>query len=78
MNRVVAVLLTLNLLVLSTILARPFVLLPFAAAQSPAKSQVKDNQELSRLMDEDQADRMPPSGKSIDWKVVIICGGQSP
>ena len=70
MNRAVTVLLALNLLGLSTILARPFVLLPFAAAQSPAKSKPKDNQELSRLMDEDQADRMPPSGKSIGWKVV--------
>jgi hypothetical protein len=70
MNRTVKVLLALNLLVLWANLARPLVFLPFAAAQSPAQPKLKDNQELSRLMDEDQGDRMPTSGKSIDWKVV--------
>jgi hypothetical protein len=70
MSRTVKVLLTLNLLALSTILARPFVVVPFSAAQSSANVQDKDNQELVRLMDEDQADRLPRAGKSIDWKVV--------
>ena len=70
MSRTVKVLLTLNLLALSTILARPFVVVPLTAARSSANVQDKDNQELVRLMDEDQADRLPPAGKSIDWKVV--------
>ena len=70
MRRTLKVLLVLNLLALSAILARPFVVAPFAAAQSSAKVQDKDNQELVRLMDEDQADRLPPAGKSIDWKIV--------
>jgi len=70
MSQTVKVLLVLNLLVLSAVLARPFVLERFANAQSSAKVQDKDNQELTRLMDEDQADRMPPAGKSIDWKTV--------
>ena len=30
----------------------------------------KDNEELSRLHDQDQADRTPPDGRSIDWAVV--------
>ena len=57
MNRIVKVLLVLNLLALSAILARPFVVAPFAAAQSSPKVQAKDNQELVRMMDADQADR---------------------
>lgn len=70
MNRMVKVLLVLNLLVLSAILVRPRLLLSLANAHSSALFQAKDNQELARLMDEDQADRMPPAGKSIDWKIV--------
>lgn len=38
-----------------------------AQAQAPA---VKDNQELIRLHDEDQADRSPANAKDIDWAVV--------
>ena len=70
MNRTFKTLLILNLLALSVILAKPFILVRLADAQSSAKVQEKDNQELARLMDEDQADRMPPAGKSIDWKTV--------
>lgn len=70
MSRAVKVLLTLNLLALSTILARPFVVVPLSAAQSSANVQDKDNQELVRLMDEDQADRLPSCRQVIDWKVV--------
>src|SRR5437868_800634 len=40
------------------------------AAQSAAQSVGQDNQELVRLMAEDQADRTPPPGKSIDWDTV--------
>lgn len=70
MSQTVKVLLVLNLLALSAVLARPFVLERFANAQSSASVQDKDNQELARLMDEDQADRTPPAGKTIDWKTV--------
>jgi len=70
MNRTVKVLLVLNLLALSAILARPFVVAPIATAQSSTKVQDKDNQELVRMMDADQADRTPDDAKSIDWKIV--------
>lgn len=40
------------------------------AAQSPAAATVKDNPELKRLSEEDQADRTPPAGKPIDWSRV--------
>ena len=70
MNRMVKVLLVLNLLVLMVNFARSFGVEPFAAAQSSASSQAKDNQELAQLMDEDQADRTPDDAKSIDWKIV--------
>jgi hypothetical protein len=69
-DRAIKVLLILNLLVLTAILVRPSAILLFAAAQSPSKSPAKDNPELTRLMHEDQADRVPPAGKSIDWTVV--------
>jgi len=69
-NRTIKVLLVLNLLGLSAILARSFVVAPLAAAQSSTKVQDRDNQELVRLMDEDQADRTPDDAKSIDWKLV--------
>ena len=70
MNQTVKVLLVLNLLVLLAILARSYVVERFAAAQSSASIQAKDNQELALLMDEDQVDRTPSVGKSIDWKIV--------
>jgi hypothetical protein len=33
-------------------------------------SDVRDNEELSRIFAEDQGDRTPKDGKEIDWKVV--------
>jgi hypothetical protein len=39
-------------------------------AQSPADQAAKDNQELARLYQEDQADRAPVDAKSIDWSSV--------
>jgi hypothetical protein len=39
-------------------------------AQSPPSQAVKDNQELARLYQEDQADRAPVDAKSIDWSSV--------
>ena len=38
--------------------------------KDPAGQSPKDNEELKRLGDEDQADRSPAEGKSIDWKIV--------
>lgn len=49
MTRTVKVLLVLNLLVLSAILVRPLLVEPLANAQTSAKSQAKDNQELARV-----------------------------
>ena len=74
MYRTVKVLLVLNLLALSSILARPFVVAPFAAAQSSTKAQDKDNQELVRSMDEDQADRMPPAGDGDGQPLLRLTG----
>lgn len=48
-------------------LLRPAVSSPSQAQQ--AKKSPADNEELSRLYTEDQADRMPKDGK-IDWKTV--------
>jgi len=39
-------------------------------AQSPVTKASEDNEELKRLCAEDQSDRTPPEGKSIDWAVV--------
>src|SRR5262249_14650366 len=38
-------------------------------AQESASDE-KDNEELSRIFAEDQADRTPKDGKDIDWKVI--------
>ena len=43
---------------------RPLAASTIAALQADAE---KPNAELARLFDEDQADRMPPPGKTIDW-----------
>ena len=41
-----------------------------APAQSSAAAISKDNKELGRICAEDQADRNPSKGKSIDWTIV--------
>jgi hypothetical protein len=41
-----------------------------APAASPETSPPRDNDELRRLHDDDQADRSPAGGKPIDWAVV--------
>jgi hypothetical protein len=46
---------------------RPLLWVP-ASGQVAARE--KDNEELSRLYKEDQADRMPKGGKPIDWAAV--------
>lgn len=40
------------------------------AAQSSTISERADNEELARLFEEDQADRIPPKGKSIEWTIL--------
>jgi hypothetical protein len=41
-----------------------------ANPQDAPKSDPRDSEELAQLYTEDQADRMPAEGKSIDWSVV--------
>ncbi len=70
LNRATKVLLVLIMLALWGIALRPLFNLYAVEAQSPANQGVKDNEELKRLCDEDQSDRTPPEGKSIDWAIV--------
>ena len=67
-DRTVKILLVLNLIVLTGIFLRQPLPVPSADAQT--SSATKDNPELTRLMDEDQADRTRDDPKSIDWKTV--------
>jgi hypothetical protein len=67
-DRTIKVLLILNLLVLTALLMRPHAIMPFTSAQTPSTPAPRDNAELARLMDEDQADRT--NEESIDWKIV--------
>jgi len=69
-NRSIRLILILNLVVLGAILLRTSITSDTAAAQTSAKSAPGDNPELLILFQEDQADRTPPDGKSIDWKTV--------
>jgi len=39
-------------------------------SESPPGKTAKDNEELQRLFEEDQSDRMPADGKAIDWQIV--------
>ncbi len=39
-------------------------------SQKPTSVVQKDNEELTRLFTQDQSDRRPPDGKTIDWKIV--------
>ena len=41
----------------------------FTMAQT-AKTGKSNSEELAKLYEEDQADRMPKDGKAIDWKVI--------
>jgi hypothetical protein len=70
LDRTIKTLLILNLVLLTGILVRPLAGMRAAAAQSAPKSATKDNPELRRLVDEDQADRTPTAGKPLDWKLV--------
>lgn len=65
-NRFNRLLLALIALALWSIALRPLFSVSRVQAASTAIQGSKDNQELKRLCDEDQADRTPPKGKSID------------
>lgn len=67
-DRILKILLVLNLIVLTGAFLRPR--LPVSSAEAQTSSATKDNPELTRLMDEDQADRNRGDAKSIDWKIV--------
>ena len=67
--RTINAFLVLNFLALTALLVRPYAITPFTSAQAPSTPATKDNPELARMMDEDQADRTP-GVKSIDWKIV--------
>ena len=66
LNRFTKLSLVLILSGLWSIALHPFVTVPPAQGQSDAMQSPKDNPELKRLCDEDQSDRTPPKGKSID------------
>lgn len=69
-DRMVKVLLILNLILLVVVLVRPSVALRPGASPPSVTSAPKDNEELARLSQEDQSDRTPEGGKEIDWAVV--------
>jgi hypothetical protein len=66
LNRFTKLLLALIMSGLLSIALHPPFTLPPVQGQSGAMQSPKDNQELKRLCDEDQSDRTPPKGKSID------------
>ena len=72
LNRATKVLLVLIMLALWGIALRPFFNLYAVKAQSPANQGVEDNEELKSLCDEDQSDRTPPEGKSIEIKTRVV------
>ena len=73
LDRFTKLLLVLITLALWSIALRPVFIVHPALAQSPAAATAqttRDNEELKRLCDEDQADRTLPEGKSINWATV--------
>ena len=66
LNRFTKLLLVLIVLGLWSNVLHPLVTLFAVQGQSGAMQSFKDNLELKKLCDEDQADRTPPEGKSID------------
>lgn len=69
-NRTSRTLLALLILALGSIALRYLLTPGPVQAQARATSALKDNAELARLHDEDQADRAPANAKDIDWQVV--------
>jgi len=66
LNRLYKLLLVLIMLALWGIALRPLLSLLPVQARSGATQTPKDNQELKQLCDEDQSDRTPPKGKSME------------
>ena len=66
LNRSTEVLLICIMSGLSSIAFHFLITFPPAQGQSSAMQSPQDNQELERLCEEDQSDRTPPKGKSID------------
>lgn len=66
LNRFTKLSLILIMLALWVIALRHVLTLPPVQAQAGERQSTADNPELKRLCDEDQADRTPPTGKSID------------
>jgi hypothetical protein len=69
-NRSSKMVLVLMTLILGCLALRPMFTFNSVEAQTPATQSLKDNKELERLCAEDQSDRTPPAGKSIDWTIV--------
>jgi hypothetical protein len=63
-------LLVLIMLALGVVALRSVYTVSSVQAQAPDTQTFKDNEELGRLYQEDQADRNPPNAKDIDWAVV--------
>jgi hypothetical protein len=70
LNRTVKILLAIFVLAFGCAGLRPLFNVHSVEAQTPRVQSLKDNEELKRLCAEDQSDRTPPAGKSIDWAVV--------
>jgi hypothetical protein len=68
-NHMVKPLLVLTILAGVVVLRSVLIFRP-AQAQTPATPTVRDNEELVRMFQEDQADRTPSNSKDIDWAVV--------
>ena len=69
-NRTIKALLVVVLLTLSGVMLRPVLSLRSVWVQGSAKQTLKNSEELKRLHDEDQSDRIPPDEKDIDWGIV--------
>jgi hypothetical protein len=59
------------LLMLGALFLVPVPRLPPATAEPARAPAAGDNEELSRMYQEDQADRKPEDGKPIDWKKIL-------
>lgn len=59
---------TIAIFIVTTLLLT--VALQTVGAQRPAAPAPNDNTELTRLFEEDRADRKPPAGKSIEWTTI--------
>jgi len=70
LNRFTKLLLILIVITISGFVFRPLVARLIVRARADGLHSTKDNRELKALCGQDQSDRTPPKGKSIDWAVV--------